>query len=60
MNSGASGEFSLQIDLGNMPQPTGAVAAAAGETWNFQTWYRDLVGGMPTSNFTNGRSVQFN
>ena len=37
----------------------GAVAVVAGETWNFQGWHRDAVGGSATSNFTQGVSVTF-
>jgi hypothetical protein len=59
-NSGATGSFSLQLNLTAMPQPGGAVGAAPGDTWNFQAWYRDAVGGLPTSNFTEGLSVTFN
>ena len=35
------------------------ISIAAGETWNFQTWHRDSVGGIATSNFTNGLAVTF-
>lgn len=59
-NSGAAGEFDLAIDLTQTPQPMGLVSIAAGETWNFQAWYRDSVGGQPTSNFSNGLEVGFN
>ena len=59
-NTGATGGFSVTADLGAMPQPTAPVAVAAGETWNFQTWHRDSVGGVPTSNFTNGLEITFN
>jgi hypothetical protein len=58
-NSGAAGAFSLAIDLNTMPQPNGAVAAVAGDTWNFQAWYRDAVGGVPTSNFADGLEITF-
>jgi hypothetical protein len=58
-NSGASGTFSLAIDLTSLPQPAGAVAAVAGETWRFQAWHRDAVSGVPTSNFTNGLELTF-
>ena len=40
------------------PTPTGLVQVAAGETWNFQAWYRDANPG-PTSNFTPSVSVLF-
>jgi len=58
-NSGASGAFSLQIDLTRVPTPTGPVAVMAGDTWNFQAWYRDAVGGVATSNFTSAVSITF-
>ncbi|MEM9382222.1 MAG: hypothetical protein AAGB93_19865 [Planctomycetota bacterium] len=57
VNSGPTGKFEIQIDLTQIPSPTGAVQAAAGETWRFQAWFRDSVGGMPTSNLTNGLRI---
>ncbi|MEM6566765.1 MAG: hypothetical protein AAF957_00040 [Planctomycetota bacterium] len=54
VNSGPTGKFEIPIDLTQLPRPTGAVAAAAGETWRFQGWFRDSVGGTATSNLTNG------
>lgn len=59
MNSGAAGEFTLALDLTSVPQPTGPVSVNVGETWNFQSWYRDTVGMMATSNFTDGVSIVF-
>jgi len=59
-NSGATGMYSLQVNLTQTPTPQGPVAVSAGETWNFQWWYRDAVGGAATSNFTDGLSVGFN
>jgi hypothetical protein len=56
-NSGTTGAFSLLLDLGQMPTPGGLVPAAAGQTWNFQGWYRDSVGGTAVSNFTDGVTV---
>ena len=58
-NSGVDGTFSLDLDLNQIPQPTGPVAVQAGESWNFQAWYRDAIGGTPTSNFTNGIEILF-
>jgi hypothetical protein len=58
-NTGAIGSFELVLDLGQTPTPTGLVSVLAGETWNFQSWHRDAVGGVATSNFTNGLSVDF-
>jgi hypothetical protein len=59
MNTGMTGGFALQLDLTQMPTPTGPVPALAGETWNFQTWHRDAVGGVATSNFTSAVSIMF-
>ncbi|MEZ6014719.1 MAG: VCBS repeat-containing protein [Planctomycetota bacterium] len=58
-NSGATGTMGLQLDLTSLPTPTGNVAAVAGETWRFQCWFRDSIGGSATSNFTDGLSVTF-
>ena len=57
MNSGATGSISLSVELGALPTPTGPVAGAVGQTWSFQCWYRDTVGGSATSNFSNGVAV---
>ncbi|MEM1451689.1 MAG: hypothetical protein AAF957_24695 [Planctomycetota bacterium] len=58
-NTGTTGEFQLAIDLTAVPQPTGFVSVAAGETWRFQAWHRDAVMGSATSNFTNGLEIDF-
>ncbi len=58
LHSGVSGVFSLHLDLADMPTPTLPVAVAAGETWNFQAWFRDTNPGS-TSNFTDGLSVTY-
>lgn len=42
LNTGSAGTFSLVLDLASTPTPTGAVAIMAGDTWNFQCWYRDV------------------
>ena len=60
LNSGAAGSVSLALDLTQVPQPTGFVSVQPGETWNFQAWFRDAVGGSATSNFTDGLEVTFN
>lgn len=57
--AGAGGTIELALDVTRIPQPTGFVAAQAGETWSFQTWYRDVGPSGPTSNFSNGRAIQF-
>ena len=41
-----------------LPNPPGGMILA-GESWNYQMWYRDFVGGMPTSNFSNAVNVQY-
>ncbi|MEC8511373.1 MAG: hypothetical protein VX015_04440 [Planctomycetota bacterium] len=57
LSSGGAGEFSLSIDLGLIPQGGGTTATVAGDTWNFQAWYRDGVG--LGSNFTDGIEIVF-
>lgn len=57
MNAGALGTFTLPIDLSDLPTPTGPVSASPGDTWYFQAWYRDLVNGAATSNFTDALEV---
>ena len=59
-NSGSAGAISLAIDNTQVPQPTGFVTIAAGETWSFQAWHRDAVAGSATSNFTAGYEITFN
>ena len=58
-NSGSGGEFELALDLTQTPTPTGLVGVNAGETWNYQAWYRDAVSGSATSNSTDGLSITF-
>ncbi len=57
VNSGASGEFQFSVDLTAIPQGAGTVSTSAGQTWNFQAWFRDQVG--LGSNFTDGISITF-
>ncbi len=52
-NSGAYGTFQGRIDLGAMPVTVTPVPAQVGETWRFQAWFRDQIGGVQGSNFTN-------
>lgn len=59
-NSGSAGEFSLAIDLANIPQPTGSLSVSPGDTLFFQGWHRDTVGMTATSNLTNGLEITFN
>lgn len=59
-SSGAAGLIELTVDLTALPQPTGPIAAIAGETWHFSTWFRDVTAmGGATSNFSDVVSVAF-
>ncbi|MEM9801099.1 MAG: VCBS repeat-containing protein [Planctomycetota bacterium] len=53
--SGPAGEYALDVDVNSIPQPTGFVAIVPGQTWRFQSWYRDGA----TSNFTDSIRVTF-
>ncbi len=55
----STGTITLPLDLTMIPQPTGFVAATSGDTWSFQAWYRDSIGGQATSNFTDGLTINF-
>ncbi len=57
--SGAARRLTSDVLPLSLPQPTGSVAAAAGETWYFQYWHRDVASGVPTSNFSNGCALYF-
>ncbi len=55
--SGSEGAFALDVNLSALPTfPASAVQA--GETWNFQAWYRDQNPGA-TSNFSAARETLF-
>ncbi len=53
------GEIVLPVDLAHLPSPTGPLSVQAGQTWNFQLWYRDTSPAGPTSNFTRGLALSF-
>lgn len=55
-NSGAAGATSLAVPFDDLPP---GATFDAGETWYFQTWFRDVTGGVATSNTTNGVRVTF-
>ena len=57
-NSGIFGEIVVNVDVNNIPQPNGIVMIQAGETWNFQAWFRD-VNPTITSNFSDGYTITF-
>ncbi|MEM9379916.1 MAG: hypothetical protein AAGB93_08180 [Planctomycetota bacterium] len=46
-SSGGNGTVVFPLPFGQLPP---AVTLTAGDTWNFQYWFRDSVGGAPTSN----------
>lgn len=58
LDSGASGAFSLRIDLTAIPAGPSTVSMTAGTTWNFQAWHRDSVG--LGSNLSDGIEINFN
>ncbi len=56
--SGNNGNITVAMDWARgIAQPSGFVAAMAGDTWNFQLWHRDVVAGSATSNFSEGLTV---
>lgn len=56
----ANGMYSFQVPLDAVPEPPGLnTTVMAGESWNFQLWYRDFLSTGPTSNFTQGLEVLF-
>ncbi len=56
--SGFSGIAQFEVDLNALPQPNGTTVVLAGQTWNFQTIYRDYNPG-PATNYTNPVAVTF-
>jgi len=50
----AAGRTSLALPFGQLPP---GAAFAAGERWNFQLWFRDVVGGTQTSNTSSAVGV---
>jgi len=55
-SSGPAGQIQASIDLASL----GVLGAVqAGETWSFQLWYRDALGGQSTSNFSDAVSIDF-
>ncbi len=60
LDSGATGSVTLMPDLTAFPSVAGPFAVMAGETRNFQHWYRDVdAGGAPVSNFSSAIGVTF-
>jgi hypothetical protein len=56
--SGSAGTYQMAVDLTLLPPPIN-LAVSSGDTWNFQTWFRDS-NPTNTSNFTDGLSILFN
>jgi hypothetical protein len=56
-NTGAGSTVSFSPDFNMWPQPTGFITLLAGDTWNFQYWYRDI---SSMNNFTDAVQVMFN
>ncbi len=56
-NTGASGAFSVPVDLTALPLAS-PVSVAPGETWYFQAWHRDSTP-VASSNLTQGYYVVF-
>lgn len=57
--SGAGGQVILDLDLSALPRGATLLSAAAGATWTFQGWHRDVDAGGQTSNFTDAVEVAF-
>ena len=49
----------ISVDLTDVPTPSGPTTVLAGQTWNWQCWYRDKNPNN-TSNFTDGIEITFN
>ncbi len=56
-STGSPGEMHFVVDTDALPF-AGQAEILAGETWNFQAWFRDVNPG-PTSNFTGGLAIAF-
>jgi len=56
--TGAQGTATVDVDLTDMPTLFGTLTVVAGETWNYQMWYRDYNPGA-TTNYTNPVAVVF-
>lgn len=59
LNTGASGAVGTPVNLTALPSPAGPFAVTSGTTLNFQCWFRDAVGGVATSNFTDAVQIRF-
>ncbi|MDA7650719.1 prolyl oligopeptidase family serine peptidase [bacterium] len=57
VGASGAGVVSYPVDLMSSTLPTGAISA--GETWNFQFWFRDVQGFPYRFNLSNGLRVPF-
>ena len=57
--SGSTGSFSFEMDPTSIPFANGTAPVMAGQSVNFQTWFRDTVSGSSTSNFSTAVSIPF-
>lgn len=55
----ASGQGSFSPNLTQTPQGAGFVSIMPGETWYFQVFYRDVVGGVQTANLSSAVEILF-
>jgi opacity protein-like surface antigen len=55
-NSGTTGSVALALPFGGLPP---GASLDIGESWNFQYWFRDSVGGTATSNTSNAVQIIF-
>lgn len=55
-DTGALRTITFAPDLSAFP---GGAAVLAGDSWNFQLWYRDVLAGAPTTNFSDAAALTF-
>jgi len=54
-----NGSVVRALDFDQPPMDAGPGAVQAGDTWNFQYWYRDVPAGLSGFNLTDGIAVAF-
>ena len=59
LSSGTTGMINLDIDTTDVPGPNGTAVIQPGQTWTFTCWYRDVVAGQSTSNFSSAVAIEF-